>query len=114
MPLRGEAYAGPLPKPQSRAADKKKADREAETEWRKVRQDVLVRDRYRCRCCGTPEKVDVHHIRFRSRGGADVPENLCALCRVCHLELHAYRLYVEGPESFTEPDANKRLRFVRV
>lgn len=108
MPLSGEPVREPLAKPVSRAAAKKKQSRETERKWLAVRKVVLERDRYRCRSCGTPEKVDVHHIRFRSRGGADTPQNLCALCRPCHCEMHAYRLYVEGE------DANKRLRFVRV
>jgi hypothetical protein len=113
VPLRGEAFTGPLPKPQSRAAEKKQADREADAHWRKVRTQVLIRDHYRCRCCGTPEKIDVHHIRFRSRGGTDSTNNCAAMCRVCHGELHAYRLYAETP-GCVDPDANKRLRFVRV
>jgi 5-methylcytosine-specific restriction endonuclease McrA len=49
----------------------------------------------------------VHHIRFRSMGGEDSTRNCAAMCRVCHAELHAYRLYAEGE------DANKRIRFVR-
>jgi 5-methylcytosine-specific restriction endonuclease McrA len=98
---------GALAKPQSRAAQKKASDRTKERAWQTVRQTVLLRDHYRCRSCGTPEKVDVHHIRFRSMGGEDSPRNTCALCRVCHAEIHAYRLYAEGD------DANKKLRFLR-
>lgn len=97
---------GALAKPQSRAAEKRKKDRAAEKAWLLLRRVVLERDHYRCRCCGTPEKVDVHHIRFRSVGGEDSTRNTCALCRVCHAETHAYRLHIEGD------DANKRLRFV--
>lgn len=104
---------GALAKPISRAAEKKQSDRSKERQWQMVRQAVLVRDRYRCRSCGTPEKVDVHHIRFRSRGGEDSTTNCAAMCRVCHAEIHAYRLYAETP-GCVEADANKRLRFVRV
>lgn len=32
--------------------------------------------------------VDIHHIKFRSRCGRDVPENLIALCRKCHALAH--------------------------
>lgn len=105
---------GALQKPRSRAADKKQQDRDAEKAWLQLRKVVLARDRYRCRCCGTPDKVDVHHLRFRSRGGEDSSQNCAALCRVCHAEIHAYRLYVEGGTRHSEPDANGRLRFVRV
>jgi RNA-directed DNA polymerase len=107
MPLHGEPVRPPIEKPRSRAAEKKQADRDKDRAWLLVRKVVLERDRYRCRCCATPDKVDVHHIRFRSRGGDDVPQNLAVLCRVCHAEIHAYRLHVEGS------DANGRLRFVR-
>lgn len=107
MPLHGEALQPPLRKPVSRAAEKKQQDRDKDSHWRTVRNTVLVRDHYRCRSCGTPEKVDVHHIRFRSTGGEDSANNCCALCRICHLEMHAYRMHVEGD------DANGRLRFVR-
>ena len=107
MPLHGEPFTGPIQKPRSRAAEKKKADREKDTHWRAVRQAVLVRDHWRCRCCGTPEKVDVHHIRFRSMGGEDSTNNCIAACRECHCEMHAYRLFIHGN------DANKRLRFER-
>lgn len=106
MPLHGERLRAPLPKPQSRAALKKQSERDKEREWQQVRKVVLVRDHYRCRYCGTADHVDVHHIRFRSRGGADVPENLAALCRCCHREIHGYRLHISG-------DANGSLRFER-
>jgi hypothetical protein len=92
-PERGE----PLPKPQSRAAEKKKTHRADEKAWLALRKTVLTRDRYRCRCCGE-----------------DITKNCAAMCRVCHAELHAYRLYVEGETRHSEPNADSRLRFVRV
>jgi predicted HNH restriction endonuclease len=48
----------------------------------------------------------VHHIKFRSVGGEDTAENLAALCRVCHAEIHAYRLVISG-------DANGKLKIER-
>lgn len=107
MPLRNEPLRAPLEKPRSRAAEKKQQDKADLKAWLALRKDVLLRDSYRCRCCGTPEKVDVHHIRFRSAGGEDSMQNCAALCRICHLEIHAYRVYVQGDS------AEKRLQFVR-
>jgi 5-methylcytosine-specific restriction endonuclease McrA len=111
MPLHGEPLRAPLEKPRSRAAEKKQQDKADLKAWLALRKAVLLRDGYRCRCCGTSggtlRKVDVHHIRFRSAGGEDSMQNCAALCRICHLELHAYRLYVEGD------NAQKRLQFVR-
>lgn len=54
----------------------------------KVYKQVAERDDYLCRVCGT-QAVDVHHIVFRSHGGADVPENLICLCRVHHEMAHS-------------------------
>lgn len=54
---------------------------------RKVYELVAERDDYLCRVCGT-QAVDVHHIVFRSHGGADVPENLICLCRTHHDMAH--------------------------
>jgi hypothetical protein len=86
-----------FPKPQSKAAEKKVDKREAETRWLKVRREVLARDGHRCRNCKSRDTVDVHHVRFRSVGGDKFDTvNLCVLCRVCHCEIHAYRLIVKG------------------
>jgi 5-methylcytosine-specific restriction endonuclease McrA len=49
----------------------------------------------------------VHHVRFRSRGGVDSTANCACLCRMCHAEIHAYRLAVSG-------DANGKLKFERL
>jgi 5-methylcytosine-specific restriction endonuclease McrA len=96
-----------IPKPRSRAADKKDAKREQEKQWRKVRKLVLIRDDYRCRACGTKDHVDVHHLKFRSAGGSDTDRNLLCLDRICHADVHSYRLTILGD------DANGKLRFVR-
>jgi 5-methylcytosine-specific restriction endonuclease McrA len=96
-----------IPKPRSRAADKKDAKREQEKQWQRTRQCVLVRDGYKCRSCKSKEGIDVHHVRFRSRGGVDSTANCACLCRMCHAEIHAYRLAVSG-------DANGKLKFERL
>jgi 5-methylcytosine-specific restriction endonuclease McrA len=94
------------PKPVSVPADKRAKRRAKELAWRRVRAWVLVRDSRKCRVCKTAEGVDVHHIKFRSVGGEDTAENLAALCRVCHAEIHAYRLVVSG-------NANGKLKVER-
>ncbi len=33
--------------------------------------------------------VEIHHIKYRGRGGKDEIDNLCALCRQCHTNCHA-------------------------
>jgi hypothetical protein len=62
---------------------------------------VYARDRYRCTCpvCGRTD-VTPHHLRFRSRGGEDVDENVSSLCTWCHLQgVHGGRLAAEPPAS---------------
>ena len=51
---------------------------------------VLSRDRYQCQsgkkgCC---DKLEVHHIHYRSKGGSDAPDNLITLCKKHHRSLH--------------------------
>jgi hypothetical protein len=51
---------------------------------------VLARDNYKCQsgktgCCN---KLHVHHVVFRSKGGSDTPSNLKTLCEKHHTSLH--------------------------
>lgn len=55
-----------------------------------VRQYVLFRDNYTCRCCGAhgkDVKLHVHHLESRKTGG-NAPDNLITLCDACHKKLH--------------------------
>jgi hypothetical protein len=59
----------------------------------KVRDYVLERDQSACRVCGMYlEHPALHHIKFRSQGGLDVPSNLITIgwtpydCD-CHLQV---------------------------
>ena len=40
-----------------------------------------------CEICGS-RSVDIHHIKYKSRGGQDVIGNLMALCRAHHNQAH--------------------------
>ncbi len=40
-----------------------------------------------CENCGGPSG-SIHHLVYRSKGGADKAENLCALCNGCHSRVH--------------------------
>lgn len=42
-----------------------------------------------CRWCGTTENLNIHHVFYRSEGGADTPRNLITLCATCHLKAHS-------------------------
>lgn len=51
---------------------------------------VLQRDNHTCQCSkkGCTDRLEVHHIKFRSQGGSDNPDNLITLCSKHHKELH--------------------------
>nr|DAI08056.1 MAG TPA: NinG recombination protein [Caudoviricetes sp.] len=56
-----------------------------------TRAMVLNRDNYTCQCCKgkrKDDKLEVHHIIFRSQGGSDEESNLITLCHTCHKNLH--------------------------
>ena len=55
-----------------------------------VKAYILHRDSYACQYCKANKvALHVHHIKFRSEGGSDTPDNLITLCHQCHDSLHA-------------------------
>jgi 5-methylcytosine-specific restriction endonuclease McrA len=54
--------------------------------WESIRREVLERDGYRCQHedggCDGP--LQIHHIRYLSRGGTNELSNLMTLCRFHH------------------------------
>jgi 5-methylcytosine-specific restriction enzyme A len=53
-------------------------------QWRKLRDQILARDRWTCRRCGE-RASHIDHITPIAAGGTDHPANLQALCGVCNL-----------------------------
>ncbi len=56
-----------------------------------VREYVLYRDGHTCQICKGKSKdkvLNVHHIKPRSNGGTDRPDNLITLCETCHKNYH--------------------------
>jgi 5-methylcytosine-specific restriction endonuclease McrA len=43
--------------------------------YENLRQQILLRDGWRCQLCGTMSNLEVHHREFRSHSGADSVEN---------------------------------------
>jgi len=56
--------------------------------YRKLRQQVLERDGWRCQRCGHIGELHVHHAERRSQLGSDIESNLLALCADCHQAIH--------------------------
>lgn len=59
----------------------------------RVRQAVLDRDDNQCQLCGTggENRLQLHHVVFRSHGGDHQSSNLVTLCFRCHDDVHAGR-----------------------
>lgn len=55
-----------------------------------TKQYVLARDGYTCQSKETTcsKKLHVHHIKFRSEGGSNAPDNLVTVCEKHHGMLH--------------------------
>lgn len=71
------AMVSPVPRPPRPRADYRNAV------YRAKRADRLVEDRYLCVFCKCPATT-VQHITYRRAGGDEAPEDLRALCRLCH------------------------------
>lgn len=78
------------------------------TAAKRLRREVLDRDGWRCRDCGRPGRLEVHHVKpIRERPDlALVPDNCLTLCVRCHLKRHRrpetdaerrWREFAEGP-----------------
>ena len=58
--------------------------------YKKLRQQVLRRDGWRCQSCGRMANLQIHHKEFRSHSGRDAEENLITLCSQCHSWIHGH------------------------
>lgn len=56
--------------------------------WRRLREQILQRDRHLCQTCKRKGMVtpayEVDHIKNVASGGSNAPSNLEAICRSCH------------------------------
>jgi 5-methylcytosine-specific restriction endonuclease McrA len=81
-------------------------------EWRELRKSVLTRDHHHCRYCGAVART-ADHVTPRSRGGADHPDNLVAVCRSCNkaagasvfTEFEAKRAWIRQHRKIIDPPA---------
>jgi len=62
-----------------------------------VRAYVLARDSHQCQSGkkGCTKTLHVHHIKFKSKGGSDSPNNLITLCEKHHNMLHDGKLELD-------------------
>jgi 5-methylcytosine-specific restriction endonuclease McrA len=55
-------------------------------DYKKLGQQTLRRDGWRCQSCGGMSNLEVHHKQVRSQAGGDLEQNLITLCVACHWE----------------------------
>ena len=50
---------------------------------------IFLRDKNICTVCKlATDKLTIHHIKPKSKGGTDIPENLTTVCLYCHRRIH--------------------------
>jgi hypothetical protein len=52
-------------------------------DWQLLRKRIIERAHGQCELCGVSGSLDVHHLNY-ARFGKELPEDLAAVCRVCH------------------------------
>ena len=73
-----------------------------------VREFVLFRDNHTCQCCkgkSKDKKLNIHHIKHRSKGGSNKQDNLITLCETCHKLLHKGLITLKGKPSESYKDS---------
>ena len=65
-----------------------------------------------CIRCGRNEQIESHHIKARSEGGGDEPENKQGLCSPCHDYEHTKRNLLAFLEREKEGGQSDRIRMV--
>ena len=59
--------------------------------WNNIRNQVLERDKYKCKICGATENLRVHHKNYENiYNEENALCDLVTLCDNCHKELHEF------------------------
>lgn len=80
-----------------------------------VRAYILARDGYKCQCgkSGCSKELQVHHIKFKSNGGSDNPDNLITLCSKHHDQLHKGKLVLENVKRYKDLKSATTMNIIR-
>lgn len=85
------------------------SERTTGTEWKWIRNEIIIRDNYECQECGSlggrkgDTELHVHHIEQVQDGGSDDRDNLITLCDECHVLEHS-----SGEEDASSRRTNSR------
>jgi phage terminase large subunit GpA-like protein len=47
-----------------------------------------VAKKFVCYCCGSDERLDLHHRTYKRFGNERISTDLIPVCRTCHTEIH--------------------------
>jgi 5-methylcytosine-specific restriction endonuclease McrA len=87
--VKQEEYREEVIKTTGKKKRKYNADREMyRKQFKQNRLIVLVLDGQKCRECGSTNRLHVHHIIEKCKGGTNDINNLITLCNDCHKEKH--------------------------
>ena len=78
-----------------------------------TRYYVFARDNYKCQVCkgkSKDDKLQTHHIRFKSDGGSDRADNLATVCATCHKKYHNGKV----KHKFRKPKQYKEATFMNI
>jgi nitrate/TMAO reductase-like tetraheme cytochrome c subunit len=66
----------------------------ASAAYRRWRNDTLETDNHKCTYCGSPEKLEAHHLDLfsKNRAARFSPDNGVTLCYDCHKDVHSFDL----------------------
>lgn len=85
--------------------------------FRRLKEKVLSRDKFKCRKCSKQDGLECHHIIKRSKKRLDVEWNLIIVCQTCHRELEDKIILLEQDENLKtdgQIDANKKVKWFRI
>jgi hypothetical protein len=57
----------------------------------KLKRAIKKRDNYKCKICGNPNSLHVHHIDYNKQNNKQI--NLITLCKSCHMKTNGNRGY---------------------
>ena len=66
--------------------DKYLAYLDSET-WRKLRNECLRRDEFKCVICGSPNDLNAHHLIYPHFLGTESVHDLITVCKSCHVKI---------------------------
>lgn len=57
--------------------------------WKARRKEILARDNYTCKQCGSHDYLQVHHINYK-RLEYELDSDLVSVCQECHKRIHKH------------------------